>query len=48
MSRYGMFIRCTTTRSKQSGDTYQTYRLVENERIQDQVKQRFIEPGSPL
>ena len=42
MSRYGMFIRCTTTRSKQSGDTYQTYRLVENERIQGQVKQRTL------
>ena len=38
----GMFIRCTTTRSKQSGDTYQTYRLVENERIQGQVKQRTL------
>ena len=37
-----MFIRCTTTRSKQSGDTYQTYRLVENERIQGQVKQRTL------
>lgn len=42
MSRYDMFIRCTTTRSKQSGDTYQTYRLVENERIQGQVKQRTL------
>jgi transposase len=42
MSRYGMFIRCTTTRSKQSGDTYQTCRLVENERIQGQVKQRTL------
>jgi transposase len=42
MSRYGMFIRCTTTRSKQSGDAYQTYRLVENERIQGQVKQRTL------
>ena len=42
MSRFGMFIRCTTTRSKQSGDTYQTYRLVENERIQGQVKQRTL------
>lgn len=38
----GMFIRCTTTRSKQSGDTYQTYRLVENERIQGKVKQRTL------
>jgi len=37
-----MFIRCTTTRSKQSGDTYQTYRLVENERLQGQVKQRTL------
>jgi len=37
-----MFIRCTTTRSKQSGDTYQTYRLVENERIQGKVKQRTL------
>jgi hypothetical protein len=34
-----MFIRCTTTRSKQSGDTYQTYRLVENDRLQGKVKQ---------
>lgn len=42
MSRYSMFIRCTTTRSQQSGDTYQTYRLVENERIQGQVKQRTL------
>jgi transposase len=38
----GMFIRCTTTRSKQSGDTYQTYRLVENERIQGKIKQRTL------
>ena len=37
-----MFIRCTTTRSKQSGGTYQTYRLVENERIQGRVKQRTL------
>lgn len=37
-----MFIRCTTTRSKQSGDTYQTYRLVENERIQNRVKQHTL------
>lgn len=37
-----MFIRCTTTRSKQSGDTYQTYRLVENERIQNRIKQHTL------
>ena len=37
-----MFIRCTTTRSKQSGDTYQTHRLVENERVGGKVKQRTL------
>jgi hypothetical protein len=37
-----MFIRCTTTRSKQSGEAYQTYRLVENERVGGQVKQRTL------
>lgn len=37
-----MFIRCTTTRSKQSGETYHTYRLVENERLQGKVKQRTL------
>lgn len=37
-----MFIRCTTTRSKKSGGSYQTYRLVENERVQSQTKQRTL------
>lgn len=37
-----MFIRCTTIKSKQSGDPYQTYRLVESERLNGKVKQRTL------
>lgn len=37
-----MFIRCTTIKSKQSGDPYQTYRLVESERVNGKVKQRTV------
>ena len=37
-----MFIRCTTIKSKQSGDPYQTYRLVESERANGKVKQRTL------
>ncbi len=37
-----MFIRCTTIKSKQSGDPYQTYRLVESERVNGKVKQRTL------
>jgi len=37
-----MFIRQTTTRSKKDGSTYQTYRLVDNTRVGDKVKQRTL------
>lgn len=37
-----MFIRCTTIKSKQSGDPYQTYRLEESERVNGKVKQRTV------
>ena len=37
-----MFIRCTTTRTKTTGETYKTFRLVESERIDDKVKQRTL------
>ena len=37
-----MFIRCTTIKSNQSGDPYQTYRLVESERVHGKVKQRTL------
>ena len=37
-----MFIRCTTIKSKSSGEPYQTYRLVESERLNGKVKQRTL------
>ena len=37
-----MFIRCTTIKSKQLGEPYKTYRLVESERINGKVKQRTL------
>jgi len=37
-----MFIRCTTTRTKKTGETYKTFRLVESERIDGKVKQRTL------
>ena len=37
-----MFIRCTTTRTKKTGETYKTYRLVESERVNGKVKQRTL------
>lgn len=37
-----MFIRCTTIKTDQSGKTYQSFRLVETERINAKVKQRTL------
>ena len=37
-----MYIRCTTTRTKKTGETYKTFRLVESERINGKVKQRTL------
>ena len=37
-----MFIRCTTTRTKKTGETYKTFRLVESERIDGKVKQHTL------
>lgn len=37
-----MFIRCTTIKSKQSGEPYKTHRLVETERVKDKVKQHTL------
>ena len=37
-----MFIRCTTIKSNPSGEPYKTYRLVESERVNSNVKQRTI------
>jgi len=37
-----MFIRCTTIKSKQLGEPYKTYRLVESERANGKVKQRTL------
>tara|TARA_R110001592_G_scaffold59200_1_gene179555 strand:- start:888 stop:2696 length:1809 start_codon:yes stop_codon:yes gene_type:complete len=37
-----MYIRCTSIKSKQSGDAYFTYRLVESERVGGKVKQRTL------
>lgn len=37
-----MFIRCTSIKSKQSGEPYFTYRLVESERVGGKVKQRTL------
>jgi transposase len=37
-----MFIRCTTTRTKKTGETYKTFRLVESERVSGKVKQRTL------
>ena len=37
-----MYIRCTTIKSKQSGEPYKTFRLVASERVNGQVKQRTL------
>jgi len=37
-----MFIRCTTTHTKKTGETYKTFRLVESERVDGKVKQRTL------
>ena len=37
-----MYIRCTTIKSKQAGEPYKTYRLVETERVGAKVKQRIV------
>lgn len=37
-----MYIRCTSIKSKKSGDPYYTYRLVESERVAGKVKQRTL------
>ena len=37
-----MFIRCTTTHTKKTGETYKTFRLVESERVNGKVKQRTL------
>jgi hypothetical protein len=37
-----MFIRRTTVKSRQSGEVYYTYRLVENFRTADGVRQRTL------
>jgi hypothetical protein len=37
-----MFIRCTTIKTSQSGETYKSFRLVESERVNGQVKQRTL------
>ncbi|MES9903799.1 MAG: hypothetical protein ABW168_14130 [Sedimenticola sp.] len=36
-----MFIRCTTIKSRNNGDPYYTYRLVESERVHGKMKQYF-------
>jgi transposase len=37
-----MFIRCTTIKTDQAGKTYQSFRLVETERVNGKVKQRTL------
>ena len=37
-----MLIRCTTTHTKKTGETYKTFRLVESERVNGKVKQRTL------
>jgi len=37
-----MFIRCTTTRNRKSGEAYFTHRLVETRRVGNAVKQRTL------
>jgi transposase len=37
-----MYIRCTSIKSKRSGEPYFTYRLVESERVGGKVKQRTL------
>lgn len=37
-----MFIRCTTTKTSQSGETYKSFRLVETQRLNGKVKQRTL------
>ena len=37
-----MYIRCTTIKTHKSGEPYKTFRLVESERVNGQVKQRTL------
>ena len=37
-----MYIRCTTIKSRRSGEPCKTYRLVESERVDGRVKQRTL------
>ncbi|MFT5504698.1 MAG: hypothetical protein ACI8XC_002415, partial [Gammaproteobacteria bacterium] len=37
-----MYIRCTTIKTSQSGETYKSFRLVESERVNGKVKQRTL------
>jgi len=37
-----MYIRCTTTRTKVTGETYKSFRLVESVRLDGKVKQRTL------
>lgn len=37
-----MFIRCTDIKRKRSGDSYQTYRLVESQRVNGKIKQHTV------
>lgn len=37
-----MYIRCTTTRTKATGETYKSFRLVESVRLDGKVKQRTL------
>lgn len=37
-----MFIRCTTIKTTQSGETYKSFRLVETERVNGKVKQHTL------
>lgn len=37
-----MYIRCTTIKTRKSGEAYKTFRLVESERVNGQVKQRTL------
>ncbi len=42
MKNYHLFIRCTTIKTDQAGKTYQSFRLVETERVNGKVKQRTL------
>ena len=37
-----MFIRCTTTKTSKTGETYKSFRLVETQRVEGKVKQRTL------